>query len=310
MTDNEFFEFDRITKIQSMMRQYAEENFSISYSGGADSNVLSTLFDLALPENKIPRVYCDTGIELKAVSDFVKAKAAEDDRFIIIRPKVPIKKMLEEVGYPFKSKEHSMYVKRFQKAGKQQHIRAYLGECMRRDGKPVWRECPKILRYQFTNENTLKISDLCCDELKKKPLAEWQKEHGKPYPITGIRRSEGGHRRRSQCTVFRGDKLQRFNPIVLATDDWCEWFIKKHDIKLPIVYYPPYSFNRTGCKGCPFAVDLQRELDILKEYFPNEYKQCEAIWKPVYEEYRRIGYRLKLIDNQISFKEYDNERMD
>ena len=38
------------------------------------------------------------------------------------------------------------------------------------------------------------------------------------------------------------------------------------------------------------------ELDTLEKYFPNERKQCEIIWKPVYDEYRRIGYRLKPIE--------------
>ena len=32
---------------------------------------------------------------------------------------------------------------------------------------------------------------------------------------------------------------------------------------------------------------------IADKVLPNERKQCEFIWKPVYEEYRRIGYRLK-----------------
>lgn len=55
----------------------------------------------------------------------------------------------------------------------------------------------------------------------------------------------------------------------------------------------PRVYADTGCKGCPFNKDLQRELDILAQYFPEEKKQCEIIWKPVYEEYRKIGYRLK-----------------
>lgn len=59
------------------------------------------------------------------------------------------------------------------------------------------------------------------------------------------------------------------------------------------IYKEPYNFPRTGCKGCPFAINLQEELDILEKYFPAERKQCELIWKPVYDEYRRIGYRLK-----------------
>lgn len=84
--------------------------------------------------------------------------------------------------------------------------------------------------------------------------------------------------------------------------DWENWFIDKYNIALPIVYYPPYNFSRTGCKGCPFAIYLQKELDVLQEYFPSERKQCEAIWAPVYAEYRRLGYRLKPIDTeQLTF---------
>lgn len=32
---------------------------------------------------------------------------------------------------------------------------------------------------------------------------------------------------------------------------------------------------------------------MLQQYFPNDRKACEKLWKPVYDEYRRIGYRLK-----------------
>ena len=81
--------------------------------------------------------------------------------------------------------------------------------------------------------------------------------------------------------------------MVPLTKDWEEWFISKYDIKICDIYKNPYNFERTGCKGCPFARQLQHELDMLEKFFPNERKQCEAIWKPVYDEYRRIGYRLK-----------------
>ena len=33
----------------------------------------------------------------------------------------------------------------------------------------------------------------------------------------------------------------------------------------------------------------------MKSLLPNEKAQCDIIWKPVYEEYKRIGYRLKNI---------------
>lgn len=58
-------------------------------------------------------------------------------------------------------------------------------------------------------------------------------------------------------------------------------------------YYPPFNFKRTGCKGCPYSLDLQEQLDIMGKYLPEEKRQCERIWKPVYDEYRRINFRLK-----------------
>ena len=34
---------------------------------------------------------------------------------------------------------------------------------------------------------------------------------------------------------------------------------------------------------------------------PNERKQCEIIWKPIYDEYRRINYRLKRVEEMKLF---------
>lgn len=73
--------------------------------------------------------------------------------------------------------------------------------------------------------------------------------------------------------------------------------IKTHEKKIARrwfeLYYPPYNFKRTGCKGCPYALGLQEQLEVMYTLMPEEYRQCELIWKPVYDEYRRIGYRLK-----------------
>lgn len=109
---------NRIGRIFNVITQYGEENFYVSFSGGMDSTVLSELVDMALPDNQIPRVYADTGIELKMIRDFVLNKQKTDDRIVIITPTVPIKKMLEEKGYPFKSKKHARAVKEFQNSGK------------------------------------------------------------------------------------------------------------------------------------------------------------------------------------------------
>lgn len=286
MTDNELILQDRVEKIRQVISKYGEDSFYVSFSGGKDSTVLSWLIDYAIPNNKIPRVYANTGIELNMVREFVVELQKTDDRIVIIKPTVPIKQMLEKEGYPFKSKEHSLYLSEYQRMGEksacyQRYL--YPEEKRKRYG------CPKILRYQFTPDFNLKISKKCCDELKKKPLKKWMKENNKTFCITGMIRVEGGTRNQISCINV---KQKKFHPLAPVTKDWEEWLIDKYNIKICDIYKAPYNFDRTGCKGCPFALKLQQELDILEKYFPNEHKQCEIIWKPVYDEYRRIGYRL------------------
>lgn len=109
--EDEEYEFtlnDRITKIQAINEQWdLENNCYVSDSGGKDSRVNSELLDIAIPGNKIPRVYFNTGIEYKEMLEFMKEKQKKDSRIIIINSGVNIKKMLNDNGYPFKSKQHS-----------------------------------------------------------------------------------------------------------------------------------------------------------------------------------------------------------
>lgn len=65
-------------------------------------------------------------------------------------------------------------------------------------------------------------------------------------------------------------KLKKFQPLVAVTKDWEDWFISEYNIKICDIYKPPYNFDRTGCKGCPFNIRIQEELDTLDKYFPNE----------------------------------------
>lgn len=112
--DNELLLMDRIEVIKVVNKKYdLENNGYIAFSGGKDSTILHYLIDLALPNNNIPRVYIDTGIEYQMIKDFVYNLQKSDKRFQIVKPSVPIKKMLEKDGYPFKSKEFSKLVKTY-----------------------------------------------------------------------------------------------------------------------------------------------------------------------------------------------------
>ena len=87
MTENEFLLADRIQKIKSINELYdLENNAYVSFSGGKDSTVLSHLIDEALPQNKIPRVYFNTGIEYKAIVSFVE-REREMSALLLLHPK-------------------------------------------------------------------------------------------------------------------------------------------------------------------------------------------------------------------------------
>lgn len=227
----EFLEQDRITKIRSiMLEQNNIDDFFLSFSGGKDSTVLSRFLDIAIPDNKVPRVFCDTGIELNEIRNFVNRERERDSRIVIIPPSRNIKELLQTYGYPFKSKE---FAERLHRA------REVLGT--------------------------------------EKEKLNWMQKF-----ITG--------------------KDKYGNETQFTCPERLKYLIDKYNIELCKLYYPPYNFKRTGCKGCPFNINLQYELETIRYFFPSEAKQCEHIWKPVYEEYRKIGYRLRKNDQQSLFE--------
>ena len=84
MTENEFILEDRIAKIQSIIKPGGEERFYLSFSGGKDSTVLHYLLDEAIPNNTIPRVFINTGIEYNMIVDYVKELKKNDNRIVIL----------------------------------------------------------------------------------------------------------------------------------------------------------------------------------------------------------------------------------
>lgn len=298
--DEELLLADRLGVIRTANEKYdLEHNAYLSFSGGKDSTILHRLLDMALPNNNIPRVYIDTGIEYNAIRQYVMKLAKSDSRFVVVRPSLAVKPMLEKYGYPFKSKQHSHNLMVYQHSGIGLSVKRYLGII---ESNTLFR-CPKSLEYQFTPDFKIKCSDQCCLRMKKKPIKKWEKDNNRSIALTGMRREEGGERASIKGCILTDKKgrLKKFHPLLVVSDDWEDWFIKREGIELCELYYPPFNFKRTGCKGCPYAIDLQSQLSIMEIYLPQERKQCEIIWKPVYDEYRRIGYRLNKTEQMKLF---------
>lgn len=97
---------------------------------------------------------------------------------------------------------HSKYVSLYQEKGlESKAVRAYLQIELTRKGRVVYRPCPKKLKYQFSPDFNLKISDLCCYYMKEQPLDNWRKENNKSIMIIGIMADEGGRRLNAKCFV-------------------------------------------------------------------------------------------------------------
>ena len=289
MTEHDFTLADRIAKIKSINEQYnLLDNAYISFSGGKDSTVLHYLIDEALPGNSIPRVFINTGIEYKATLKFVKQMAANDNRFVIWTVGKDIKKTLNKVGWPFKSKEHAQKLYEWKRGCRSKsHMRYF------RQLPNGFSPCPQVLMYQLEDGFDLNISHFCCYEFKKKPIKEYMKQSKRKITLTGMMRTEGGQRTSLTCIVTDKDgTLKKFHPMAVCSTEWEDWYIKLRGIKLSELYYPPFNFTRTGCIGCPFAIDIEKELETLSLLEPSEYKRAQWLWKTVYDEYRRIGYRL------------------
>ena len=159
--------FDRIEAIKKYIFENGENNFYISFSGGKDSTILHYLVDEAIPDNNIPRVFINTGIEYKMIVEFIHDLMSKDSRIIEIKPKTAIKLMLEKYGYPFKSKEHSKKLNLYQRGSSCNWLINYLDDNILSKFK-----CPKVLKYQFNNDFKLNISDKCCNKLKKQPASK------------------------------------------------------------------------------------------------------------------------------------------
>lgn len=156
---------------------------------------------------------------------------------------------------------------------------------------------PNSLKYQFSKDFNIKLSDQCCKRMKKIPVHNYEKESGKSIAITGMRAEEGGMRTQLSCILEDSNgHIKKFHPLVKVDENFETWFLEKYDIKLCKLYYPPFNFKRTGCKFCPFALDLENQIEVGYRLLPQETKQAEIIWKPVFDEYRKLNYRLKSIE--------------
>ena len=269
----------------------------VAFSGGKDSTVLLALIKmceeiLTIPPNSIPAVFSNTGIEMQVTIDFVQwVKENYYPNVVTIRPVKSFDWVLKNEGKPVKSKLRSKDLHQWH-CGKRSHALLLL-----------------LLRGQFGNDHyaakhliadkdthmlhddfPIIPSQKCCDWMKKRPFEKYAKDTGMLGCIQGVRVGEGGARDSAYqsrvakggrpCTWLKNGIIQKAPLIDWSSED-IEEFIEKYNVPLSKAY-TEFGFQRTGCCACPYARDVDRNLEYLYYHEPNRYKAMMHWLKDVY----------------------------
>ena len=261
--------------------EYYNGEVYVSFSGGKDSTVLLDIVRSIYPD--VEAVFSNTGLEFPEVVNFVKSI----DNVTIIKPEMSFRKVINEKGYPIVSKSVSNCVRLARKNiedGKDTlRVRQIRGlEKGSKFNKAKW---------EFLLDAPFKISDECCNVLKKKPFKKYEKETGKK-PMMATMAAEGGVRKeaylKTGCNAFNSGKSQ---PMGFWTEQDVLEYIFTRNLPIASVYgdiveetdmlgnktYRTTGEQRTGCMFCMFGCHLEKHpnrFERLKYTHPTQYRYC------------------------------------
>lgn len=323
--------------IQSIIAKHIKEHPKAicSYSGGSDSDVMIDLIERTRKAFKLPPVdyvFFNTGLEMKATKDHVKATAQKYGVEIReVRPELNIVLSTRKYGIPFVSKIMSGGLDEWQKKNvplsvADEYDQADDKAAKRKELKDRYPGCESLLNFlcccnaageprpniqlvinsskymkDFIAENPpdFKISAKCCDYCKKAPAHKVQKDY--EMIITGERRDEGGMRsvprkdNTALCFTETSSGQYRFRPLYYVSDDDKAWYKQKYKLRYSDAY-EVYGLTRTGCCGCPISYKAIDDLEKIRPYEPNVVKAAWNLFGKSYE-YRQ------------QYNEYKRKRM-
>lgn len=250
----------KILLTQQRIREYYYNfggNVYISFSGGKDSTVIVDIARKLFP--KIKCVFINTGNEFPEILKFVK----KFDNVDWIKPNMTMKQVIEKYGFPVISKEQSQYIRQYKTAKSEKTKKTRLLGNKWGQGKISKKYIP-LLKYD------IKISEQCCDILKKNPIKKYEKQTGL-HPIIGIRWDEGGMRTSTGtiCNIL-DSKRPVSRPIYFWKSKDVDDYIKINNIEIAEIYN---NVDRTGCMMCGFGICAGKSgLDNIRELKPKIYK--------------------------------------
>lgn len=248
-----------------IMDWYAQFNGGVyvAFSGGKDSTVLLHLVRSLYPD--VPAVFCDTGLEYPEIREFALAQ----DNVVAIKPKLTFKQVIEKYGYPVISKEQSQYISQYRKAKSEKTKETRWNGNKYGQGKisNCWR---------YLTLAPFKISDQCCNIMKKTPSKKYEKETGRK-PFIGTMATESSQRMslylKGECNAFKA-KRPVSKPIIFWSDEDIWKYIKTYNIPYSPIY--DKGFERTGCMFCMYGCQNKgdKRFELMKKYYPKIYEHC------------------------------------
>lgn len=261
-------------RITEWVEYFGVNGCYISFSGGKDSTVLLHLVRELYPE--IEAVFVDTGLEYPEIRKFVKSF----DNVTILRPEMRFDKVLEKYGYPIISKEVSECIDGARKAleyndGRYQYRLDKLNGLKKSHNRTKWK---------FLLDAPFKISNQCCNIMKKRPSHKFYKDTDKT-PIVGTMAEESDLRTsqylKNGCNGFNL-KIPTSTPIAFWTEQDILEYIDKYKIPIASVYgdviktdkYHTTGCQRTGCMFCGYGCHREKNpnrFQKLKITHPKQY---------------------------------------
>lgn len=292
-----------------------------SYSGGSDSDIMIDLIERTRKIFNLPPVkyvFFNTGLEMKATKDHVKATAEKyGEEIEEVRPKVNIVRATREHGIPFVSKIMSAGLEGWQKKGiplsiAEEYDKADDKAAKRKELKERYPGCESTINFlcccnaageprphiqlvinsskymrDFISEYPpdFQISAKCCDYCKKQIAHKIQ--NGYDMIITGERRDEGGMRsvprkdNTSLCFTETSSGQYRLRPLFYVSDQDKAWYKEYYGIRYSDAY-EVYGLTRTGCCGCPISYKAVDDLEKIRPFEPNVVKAAWNIFGKSY----------------------------
>lgn len=242
----------------------------VAFSGGKDSTVLLHIVRSLYPD--VPAVFANTGLEYPEIVEFVKTVP----NTIITRPKMSFKEVLDRYGFPLITKEQSRYIEEI-RTTKSDYFRD-----VRLNGKEMRNGRSKSFKlsekWKYMLKAPFKISDKCCDKIKKYPLHQYEKETGRKA-IIGTMAGESSRRKqlylRDECNQYHAK-----HPTSKPLSFWNETDVWKYirDFNIPYSKIYEMGYPRTGCMFCMYGVQYEKlgetRFDKMKVTHPKLYEYC------------------------------------